>query len=136
MTLRMLLVDDEPHILRLMRLKFEAEGFEIDTAPNGEAALKKILASPPDVLITDIQMPRMTGEQLCHEIAARLPEQPFLIVLLTSRTEVEHRIWSADFNNLWFFEKPVSMRKLIASLNGYQQAQPADRSGDGYDSAL
>ncbi len=117
--MQILLVDDEPHILRIMRLSLEKEGFSVDTAPNGAVALEKVLQSPPDVLITDIQMPLMTGEELCQALEERLAERRFLIVLLTSRTEVEHRTWSSRLDNLWFFEKPVSMRKLISQLNRY-----------------
>ncbi|GHA15193.1 response regulator [Oceanisphaera arctica] len=122
MTPTILLVDDEPHILRIMRLQLERQGYQISTCSNGEDAFNRLRESPPDVLITDIQMPRMTGEQLCKKIQAEVPNRRFLIVLLTSRTEIEHRTWSKDFQNLWFYEKPLSMRQLTSELDGYFEA--------------
>lgn len=119
MTIQILLVDDEPHVIRLMRLKLEQHGFQVNTASNGEDALNKIRLSPPDILLTDIQMPKMTGEQLCKTIQKELPDREFLIILLTSRPEMEHRTWSKGINNLWFYEKPISMRQLITQLEKY-----------------
>lgn len=119
MTPKILLVDDEPHILRIMQLQLERQGYEVATASNGEDAFLKIAPFAPDVLITDIQMPKMTGEQLCKKIAAEIPDRGFLIILLTSRTEIEHRLWSNKFRDLWFYEKPLSIRQLSARLNSH-----------------
>lgn len=124
MNAQILLVDDEPHVLRLMRLKLEGAGYRVDTAGNGREGLQKLQQQLPDVLITDIQMPEMNGEQLCQAIAEHWPDRRFLIVLLTSRTEVEHRRWSSGIDKLWFIEKPVSMRKLLERLDDYIQATP------------
>jgi CheY-like chemotaxis protein len=77
------------------------------------------------VLITDIQMPRMTGRELCERIQAEMPERKFLIFILTSRTEVEHREWSSRIDNVMFLEKPVSMKDLLARLDDYFAAAPA-----------
>ncbi|UTW07125.1 response regulator [Pseudomonas benzenivorans] len=124
MSAQILLVDDEPHVLRLMRLKLEGAGYRVDTAGNGKEGLQKLQQQLPDVLITDIQMPEMNGEQLCQAITEHWPDRRFLIVLLTSRTEVEHRRWSSGIDKLWFIEKPVSMRRLLDRLDDYIQVTP------------
>ena len=116
---KIMLVDDEMHVLRMLRLSLEKQGYEIDTFNNGQDALDSLKQGMPDVLITDIQMPRMTGEELCKQIRIEYPNRSFLIVVLTSRTEMEHREWSSSFDNLHFLEKPVSMRKLITYLEDY-----------------
>ncbi|WP_107852707.1 response regulator [Oceanimonas marisflavi] len=121
-----LLVDDEPHILRIMSLQLQRQGYQISTCGNGEEAFARLQENPPDVLITDIQMPRMTGEQLCRKIQAEIPDRHFLIVLLTSRTELEHRTWSKGFDNLWFYEKPLSLRQLTFELGGYFEAHRSE----------
>ena len=113
------IVDDEPHVLRVLRLSLEREGYEVALFANGEEALESLREDQPDVLITDIQMPRMNGEQLCQIIQSEMPEREFLIFVLTSRTEIEHREWSRKIANLQFLEKPVSIRNLIERLNEY-----------------
>ena len=111
-----LLVDDDPMILRLMRKALEKDGFQVNTAFDGKDALEKITASQPDILITDIDMPRMTGKELCVQIQTSMPGRQFPIYVLTSLTAIEHRVWSRKISNLVFVEKPISMRKLRAEL--------------------
>ncbi|MGD8913919.1 MAG: response regulator [Candidatus Thiodiazotropha sp.] len=120
---RILITDDEPHVLRVLKLSLERHGYQVDQALNGEIALEKIMQQEPDVLITDIHMPKLTGEALCKRIQAELQQRGFLIFVLTSRTEIEHREWSRQIDNLQFLEKPVSIRKLIARLNDYFASQ-------------
>lgn len=116
---RKLIADDEPHVLRVLKMSLEKEGYVVDTCPNGMEALARIEQAPPDILITDIQMPLMTGEELCRHIEEYMPQRKFLIFVLTSRTEIEHREWSRNIHNLLFMEKPVSIRNLVEKLEGY-----------------
>jgi CheY-like chemotaxis protein len=111
-----LIADDEPHVLRVLKMSLDREGYTVNVCANGQEALEIVLRDPPDVLITDIQMPLMTGEELCRQIEQRMPERNFLIFVLTSRTEIEHREWSRNITNLQFLEKPVSIRELLEKL--------------------
>jgi CheY-like chemotaxis protein len=116
---KILIADDEPHVLRVLKLSLEKEGYAVETCANGKEALTRLEQEHPDILITDIQMPLMTGEELCRHIKQHMPERKFLIFVLTSRTEIEHREWSRDINNLLFLEKPVSIRNLLEKIEGY-----------------
>ena len=113
------IADDEPHVLRVLKLSLEKEGYLVDVCANGKEALTRLEQEYPDILITDIQMPQMTGEELCKHIKKHMPDRKFLIFVLTSRTEIEHREWSRDIDNLLFLEKPVSIRNLVEKLDGY-----------------
>lgn len=113
---RILLVEDEAHVVRVMKMALERAGFAVETAGNGEEALKYLENGHPDVMITDIDMPRMTGKELCMRINADMPDRNFFIVVVTARTEIEHREWSQLIPNLGFLEKPVSVRKLVSRL--------------------
>lgn len=116
---RILIVDDEPHVIRVMRMALERHGYEVDEASNGEIALQRIAETMPDVMITDIDMPRMNGEALCKEIQRSMPGRIFRIFVLTARAELEHRLWSSSIPNLEFMEKPVSIRNLTLRLGDY-----------------
>ena len=115
---RILIIDDEPHVIRVMRLALERSGYEIDEALNGKLALERIAENVPDVMITDIDMPVMSGDQLCKEVG-HLPDRTFRIIVLTARAEIEHRMWSSKIHNLIFMEKPVSIRRLVSHLETY-----------------
>lgn len=114
---RILIVDDEPHVIRLMRLALERAGYQVDTAANGKLGMECIARDMPDVMITDIDMPEMNGETLCKEIHRSMPGRKFRIYIVTARAEIEHREWSSRIPNLVFIEKPLSIRMLIARLD-------------------
>jgi CheY-like chemotaxis protein len=116
---KIVIADDEPHVLRVLKLSLEREGYHVEAFPNAAKALVRIEQEQPDILITDISMPVMSGEELCRHIQQEMPDRKFLIFVLTSRTEVEHREWSGAIDNLSFLEKPVSIRKLINNLHEY-----------------
>ncbi len=116
---RILIVDDEAVVIRVLKLVLERAGYEVESRSNGQAALERILEQAPDVLITDIEMPRMTGEELCRQINERFPDRDYPIFIVTSVTAMEHRVWSKDIPKLVFLEKPISARKLLASLSEY-----------------
>ena len=112
-----LLVDDEATVRRVLKVALEKAGFVVDTAANGEQALEALRVKAPDALITDIEMPRMDGRTLCEKVHAELPERSFPIFVVTSLTEREHRSWSEAIDNLFFLEKPISVRKLLGALD-------------------
>ena len=116
---KIMLVDDEVHVLRILKVSLEKQGYQVETFNNGLDALEALSRTKPDVLITDIQMPRMSGEELCYQIEEKYPDREFLIFVLTSRTEMEHREWSARIDNLKFMEKPVSIRNLLNQPSEY-----------------
>lgn len=113
---RILIVDDHAPVIRVLKLGIEDAGYEVDTASNGSECLVKLCERHPDFLVTDIDMPRMTGKELCLAIEEQFPDRTFPIVVLTSRTEMEHRDWTQPIRNLTFMEKPVSVRRLLSHI--------------------
>lgn len=118
-----LLVDDEPMVLRVLRLQLERAGYSVNTASNGEDALGQIREGAPDALITDIEMPRMSGEELCKTLQAEMPERQFPVFVATSLTGLRHREWSQAIDNLHFLEKPLSAKRLLLALEEYFSAE-------------
>lgn len=114
---RVLIVDDHMPVIRVMRIGLEQAGYEVDSATDGSECLLKLCDRLPDFLVTDIDMPRMSGKELCLAIEKQFPQRAFPIVVLTSRTELEHRAWTNDIEGLTFMEKPVSMRRLVSHID-------------------
>ena len=114
-----LLVDDEPHVIRVLRLMLEREGYEVWSANDGIEALEKMSARRPDVMVSDIQMAGMDGRELCRTARQRYPDETFPIFVMTSMTASQEREWVRELANVEFLEKPLSPRQLIARLTTY-----------------
>ncbi len=118
---RILLVDSQAHILRVMKLSLDRNGYEVDTALNGEVALEKMRETHYDVLITDNELSSMTGAQLLGSVSAHFntdiyTDAPKMFLLTPENMPVlpENELPQAKFESL---EKPVSLRYLVARLN-------------------
>jgi len=111
------IIDDDPIVIRIMRMGLENAGFEVKSAGDGSEFLQRLPQETPDMLVTDIEMPRMGGKELCLAIESQYPDRQFPIVVLTSHTALDHRVWTQGIPNLRFMEKPVSIRQLIAHAN-------------------
>ncbi len=114
---KVMIVDDHAPVIRVLKLGIEQAGYEVTTAGNGSECLVKLCDGLPDFLVTDIDMPRTSGKELCLAIEKQFPDRKFPIVVLTSRTEMEHRNWTSNIENLSFMEKPVSIRRLVSHIN-------------------
>ena len=125
-----LLVDDEPHVIRVLRLMLEREGYLVASANDGAEALEKIALARPDVLVSDIQMAGMDGRDLCRIARERYPDDRFPIFVMTSMTAAEERDWVRELENVEFLEKPLSPRQLVARLSTYFAARPAPQENN------
>ncbi len=121
---RILLVDDEPHVVRVIKLALDRKGYSVDVARNGEEALGKLRARPYDVLITDFLMPRMDGQELCEALHANGPIPKPLTLVVTGKTDVTLRAWAEQLPSTEFLEKPLSLRHLTARLESYFDGTP------------
>lgn len=126
---RIIIADDEPLMTRVLKLTLERAGYSVKVCPNGREALQAVREQLPDILITDIQMPLMNGQQLCEAIHAEMPERRFPIFVMTSMTDREHREWTARIGGITFLEKPLSMRIIMQRFEDALRA-PAALDGE------
>lgn len=118
---KILIVDDEPFNLRVLKLKFENAGYQVLLAKNGEEGLEKFHAERPDVVITDINMPVMDGKEMCE----RLPETgDFFLLVMTASLEDDAQDWTADISGASFVQKPISPRELLEKIDRYLVENP------------
>src|SRR5688572_8516943 len=87
MTQRILIVDDEPDLLDILSIIFRAFGFETATASNGEDAVTAVRSAPPDVVLMDVMMPRMTGFDACRVLKADPSTRGIPVVMLSARAQ-------------------------------------------------
>ena len=116
---RILIVDDEPYITRVLKLVLQKEGYQVTCVNNGLQALDHYSNNRPDMVITDVKMPRMTGNELVEAIRGEKADSETPIVVMTSTLENENRDWIDNVDNLTFIGKPVSPRDLVRVVKGY-----------------
>jgi DNA-binding response OmpR family regulator len=110
---RVLIVDDEPHIVEFLRMGFEYEGFEVSVATNGVEALSMTAAEQPDVIILDVMLPKLNG----LDVAKRLrPAADAAIIMLTARDAVDDRVAGLDTGADDYVTKPFAFKELMARV--------------------
>lgn len=116
---RILVVDDEGPIRRVIEMKLKNRGYDVLTATNGLDGLEIIHTEKPDVVITDIMMPKMDGKSLCEQTNSLKQQRPFLTIVMTCRISPEERSWIARMKNTVLMEKPFSPSKLLEEVEAY-----------------
>ncbi|MCW5898507.1 MAG: response regulator transcription factor [Flavobacteriales bacterium] len=113
---KVLLVDDEPDIVELLKYNLEREGYHVTTALNGKDALKQARATRPDLIVLDIMMPGMDGVEVCNQLR-QLPEfKNTLITFLTARSEDYSQIAGFDAGADDYITKPVRPKVFISKV--------------------
>jgi two-component system phosphate regulon response regulator PhoB len=110
---RVLIVEDEAVILRLLEVNFRLAGFEVETAARGEEALAKAAASPPDVAILDIMLPGLSGIEVCQRLRAAPETAEVPIIMLSARTQDEERERSYALGVVAYVTKPFEPAELV-----------------------
>lgn len=122
MTQTILVVDDEPEIVRLLRSYLERDGYRVVTAYNGEEALYTARHEKPDLVVLDILMPKMDGLAFTRQIRR---EQDVPIIMLTARAEETDRIVGLEMGADDYVTKPFSPREVVARVRAVlRRAQP------------
>jgi DNA-binding response OmpR family regulator len=114
MAQRILVVDDEPQIVRVVRGYLEKAGYEVAIAGNGRDALFTARDVKPDLVVLDLQMPEMDGLEFTRRIRAERPE--VAIIMLTARVEEMDRILGLELGADDYVTKPFSPRELVARV--------------------
>ena len=116
---KILIVDDEPFNCRVLKLKFENAGYSVVTGSNGEEGLSKFIVECPDVLISDIRMPKMNGYEMCKCIKEVSNGRPYLTIVITSTVEKRERSFVNDIENAIILEKPISPGHMLTVVEDY-----------------
>ena len=112
---KILLVDDEDGIQLLYREEFEDEGFEVFSAMNGEQALAKFKADPPNLVILDINMPGMNGIEVLRQMKEMNPELPVILSSAYQEYKEDFGTWASEE----YIVKSANMDELKAAVHKY-----------------
>ena len=123
---RILVVDDDPQIRRVMRMTLSAQGYEVEDARSGEEAQEALRASRYDLILLDMNMPGMGGLETCREIRAS-SEIP--IIMLTVRNAEQDKVAALDAGADDYVTKPFSMPELLARIRAALRRAPVPPEG-------
>lgn len=111
---KILIVDDEEQIIDVLKQNFEKRGYSCEWAYNGEEALTKIITSKPDMLVTDIKMPKMDGLTLIERIKSEGIELP--VVVITAFFDIDNAIKALRLGAVNFFKKPFDFQSIYDTI--------------------
>ncbi len=124
---RVLIVDDEPQILRALRAALKGHGYDVQTAADGEEALDLLAVHPPDVVILDLVMPGKSGFDVVQDVRtwSKVP-----IIVLSARGEDRDKVTALDLGADDYLTKPFSMNELLARIRVALRHRPEMASGE------
>ena len=113
---KVLIVDDEEHIVELLQFNLVNAGYKVITANNGLGALKKVKENKPDLLLLDLMLPGMDGLDVCKEIKRDKETSKTSIIMLTAKSEELDKILGLELGADDYITKPFSIRELLARV--------------------
>jgi two-component system KDP operon response regulator KdpE len=116
-----LVVDDEPQITRVLRTSLEAQGYDVRVANDGETALEIVKDFTPDLVVTDLAMPRMNGIELCRQLR-KISQVP--IIVLSVRGDEHSKVEALDSGADDFVTKPFASGELLARIRAALRRSP------------
>lgn len=123
--MKLLVVDDDAHITRMLQRALSFEGYEVATAADGKEALDQFYSFHPDLIILDVMMPHLDGWDVVEAIRK---ESNTLILMLTAKDELEDRVFGLDLGADDYVVKPFALDELLARIRALLRRQsPEDR---------
>ena len=114
---KLLIVDDEPDILRLMVLALTKRNFDVITAADGQEALEVMRRASPDLVLLDIMLPKLTGDQVCTTIKVDPELNQIPVILFTADSDTVTAEKAKQYGATDYIIKPFDTEKLIEKIN-------------------
>lgn len=125
----LLLVDDDPEILTLLRAKLADEPFELLTAVEGESALNIVRTQKPDLVVLDVNLPGLSGLEVCRSLRADKDTRDIPIIILSGRSDQIDRVLGLEFGADDYVTKPFNPRELILRIHNVLRRVYKEKSG-------
>ena len=114
--IRILLVDDEPDVIEIIKYNLDQEGYNVMTASNGKEALKKAQKNPPHLIIIDVMMPEMDGIEACEQLRSDTTFNDTIIMFLTARGEDYSYVAAFDAGADDYVTKPIKPKIIVSKV--------------------
>ena len=114
---RVLAVEDELHILELIRYNLEQSGFHVEVAQNGEKAMRMLMENSYDMLLLDLMLPGIGGMEICRRVRSEAKTRKMPIIMLTAKGGEADKIGGLDMGADDYMTKPFSINELKARIN-------------------
>ncbi len=123
---RVAVVEDDPDLAATLALALEKDGFEVQRYLTGRDGLEGILASPPDLVLLDLNLPDLDGLSLCRELRETAAVRDLPIIILTARVDEGDRILGLDLGADDYVTKPFSLRELKSRIRALLRRRSLD----------
>lgn len=114
---KILVVDDEEHIVMILRDSLEFSGFQVVTAFNGVEALERVEKDHPDLVVLDIGMPKMDGWEVCRRLKGDKSTEHIPVIILTAYAQTSDQRKGAQLGADRFITKPCDLTYLVEEIN-------------------
>jgi DNA-binding response OmpR family regulator len=120
---KILIIEDDPTILRVVKDNFATRGYRVQIARDGEEGLDAALNGQPDLILLDIMLPKINGFEICRAVRAEKLEMP--ILMLTAKGQEEDIVRGLELGADDYITKPFSMRELVARAQAFLRRRQA-----------
>jgi len=116
MATRVLIAEDEPNIVESLSFVLGREGFEVSAVLDGQAALERLRADPPDMLILDVMLPRVNGFEVLKQVKSDPSLRSIPVIVLTAKGQAHDRRMAEELGVDGFMTKPFSNREIVEQV--------------------
>jgi DNA-binding response OmpR family regulator len=121
---KVLIIEDDPTLLRGLKDNFAAQGYEVRTANDGQRGMDALLKEPPDLLLLDLMLPRVNGYDICRTARARHLDMP--IIMLTAKGQEDDIVRGLELGADDYVTKPFSIRELLTRVKAFLRRRGPD----------
>lgn len=113
MTIRVLIAEDEPHIVESLSFVLQRSGYEVASVFDGESAIARLRSDPPDMMILDVMLPRLNGFEVLKQVKADPVLRAIPVIILTAKGQTHDRRMAEEIGVDGFMTKPFSNRDIV-----------------------
>lgn len=130
---RILIVEDDPSLVELLRYNLETEGFDVTVARDGEGGMEAINADDPDLVVLDWMLPNMSGIEICRQMRQRTATRTTPVIMLTAKGEESDRVRGLETGADDYIVKPFSPAELTARIKAVLRRAHPEQAGESLD---